>query len=66
MSTGVGGPCGDWLLADVVGGFERFLVAEKGVAVATRECYARHVRAFLQGMADLEGRVYLPTVSAAT
>ena len=30
-----------------VNGFERFLTADKGVSVTTRECYVRHVLPFL-------------------
>jgi hypothetical protein len=34
------------------GEFERFLMADKGVSVATRECYVRHVVPFLTELAD--------------
>lgn len=56
---------GGWLLTNVVDDFEQFLAVQRGVAVATRECYGRHVRAFLLTVADPVGGVDLRTLSLA-
>ncbi len=47
-----------------VDGFVDFLMARKGVSVATRECYSRHVRVFLLELAGPAGLVDLSGVSA--
>jgi len=44
---------------DALCDFAEFLTAVKGVAVATRECYLRHVRTFLTGLADPMGVIDL-------
>jgi integrase/recombinase XerD len=60
-----GGPGGCRVLVeDAVSGFADFLVAAKGVAVATRGCYLRHVRTFLMELADSTGAVDLRVISA--
>lgn len=58
------GPGGQ-LLTNVADDFEQFLAVQRGAAVATRECYGRHVRAFLQAMADPVGWVDLLALSPA-
>ncbi|GAA2152687.1 site-specific recombinase XerD [Humibacillus xanthopallidus] len=52
------------LVEDALSEYGDFLVAGKGVAVATRECYLRHVRTFLSELADRSGAVDLQAVSA--
>ena len=47
-----------------VNDFERFLSAGKGLSVATRECYVRHVLALLAEVGDTAGVVDLGGVSA--
>lgn len=47
-----------------VSDFERFLTADKGVSVATRECYARHVLPFLTEVGGPDSVVDLRGVSA--
>jgi site-specific recombinase XerD len=44
--------------------FERFLLVGKGVSVATRECYLRHVRSMLSQVCDAAGVVDLGGLSA--
>ena len=44
--------------------FEHFLTADKGLSVTTRECYVRHVLAFLTEVGDPVGVVDLGGVSA--
>jgi site-specific recombinase XerC len=64
MNSGVG--CGGrqlWM-AVAVSDFERFLTADKGVSVATRECYVRHVLPFLTEVGGPAGVVDLRGVSA--
>jgi len=46
------------------GDFERFLMTAKGVSVATRQCYVRHVAPFLAEQADSEGVVDFEDLSA--
>jgi site-specific recombinase XerC len=48
-----------------ISGFERFLLVGKGVSVATRECYVRHVRSMLSQVCDAAGVVDLGGLSAA-
>ncbi len=47
-----------------VNDFEHFLSADKGLSVATRECYVRHVLALLTEVGDTAGVVDLGGVSA--
>jgi hypothetical protein len=47
-----------------VSGFEHFLATGKGVAVATRECYVRHVLTFLTEASDPARMVDLGGVPA--
>lgn len=51
--------------ASVVDDFEQFLAVQRGAAVATRECYTRHVHAFLKAVADPVGWVDLHALSSA-
>lgn len=46
------------------GDFERFLITGRGVSVATRECYVRHVVPFLAELADPDGMVDFEELSA--
>lgn len=46
------------------GDFERFLMTGKGVSVATRQCYVRHVVPFLAELAGPEGGVDFEELSA--
>jgi site-specific recombinase XerD len=60
------GPGGRRVLVEVaVSDFERFLAVGKGASVATRECYVRHVRAFLAAVCDASGAIDLGSVSAS-
>lgn len=56
------GGCRD-LLEEAMEGFELFLVVDKGVSPATRECYAYHVRTFLVSLAGPDGVVNLQSVA---
>jgi site-specific recombinase XerD len=47
-----------------VSGFERFLLAGKGVSAATRECYIRHVRVMLAEVCDATGTIDLGSLPA--
>ena len=47
-----------------VSGFERFLLAGKGVSAATRECYVRHVRVMLAEVCDATGTIDLGSLPA--
>jgi len=48
----------------VMGDFESFLLAEKGVSVATSQCYGRHVRVMLAELCDATGTVDLGSLTA--
>jgi site-specific recombinase XerD len=50
---------------DALCDFTEFLTAVKGVAVATKECYLRHVRTFLTELADPMGVIDLRAASAS-
>jgi site-specific recombinase XerC len=52
-------------LEAAVSDFERFLLTGKGVSVATRQCYVRHVRAMLAEVCDETGTVDLGSLPAA-
>ena len=60
----VDGAVGCWDRFEVVSDFERFLLAGKGVSVATRQCYMRHVGAMLAEACDAAGTVDLQSLSA--
>jgi site-specific recombinase XerD len=47
-----------------VSDFERFLLAGKGLSVATRQCYVRHVRAMLAEVCDATGTIDLGSLPA--
>jgi site-specific recombinase XerD len=60
-----GGAVGCWVRSEAaVSDFERFLLAGKGVSVATRRCYVRHVRAMLAEVSDATGTIDLGRLSA--
>lgn len=44
--------------------FDRYLEADRGASMATRDAYGRHVRVFLASAADSTGRVDLSCLSA--
>lgn len=66
MSSDVAGGAGEYRVRFevAIGDFERYLLAGKGVSVATQECYVRHVRAMLSQVSDATGVVDLGGLSA--